>query len=255
MIVATWNLNSIRAREERLVAWLAAHAPDVLCLQETKIEDSGFPVEAIRAAGYHASFHGARTYNGVAILSREPLDDVTKGFHDGGDDTQPRFLSARVAGIRVVDVYVPNGQSVGSSAYAYKLEWLQRLRRWLDTHADPKEPLLLCGDFNVAPEARDVWDPAVYEGQIHYSLPERENLEVVRGFGLVDALRKHHPEAGLHSWWDYRQLSFPKKHGLRIDLVYCTPPLAARCTDCVIDREERKGKQPSDHAPVVATFA
>jgi exodeoxyribonuclease III len=253
MLLATWNINSIRARQDRLLAWLAARAPDVVCLQETKVEDSGFPVEAIRGAGYEVVFHGARTYNGVAILSRTGATDVLKGFGDGGDDEQPRFLAARVAGIRVIDVYVPNGQSPGAPAYTFKLEWLARLRKWLDTHVAPDEPVLLCGDFNVAPEPRDVWSTDAMEGQIHFTLPEREAIEQVRAHGLVDLLRQHHQEAGLFSWWDYRQLSFPKGRGLRIDLMFGTPSLAARCTDCVIDRNERKGKGASDHAPVVAT--
>ena len=233
MKLATWNVNSIRAREERLHRWLGAHQPDVLCLQELKVTDDAFPLLPLRALGYHAAVHGQKTYNGVAVLSRvEPLA-VERGFGDGGADTQARLVTALVGGVHVVSAYVPNGQEVGSDKWAYKVEWMKRLRAWLDRRFAKSDLVALCGDFNVAPEARAA-------------------LENVRAWGLVDAFRLHHQAGGFYTWWDYRMLAFPKKEGLRIDHVLLSAPLAAKCTAALIDRDERKGKQPSDHAPVVA---
>jgi exodeoxyribonuclease-3 len=250
MKLATWNVNSIRARQERALAWVAAQRPDVLCLQEIKVETAGFPADAFRALGYHAAVYGQKTYNGVAILAREEPKDVAFGF--GSDsDPQARLLAATVGGIRIVNAYAPNGQSVGSDKWAYKLDWLGRLRAHLDLRLDKNAPLLLCGDMNVAPEARDVYDP---EGMAHDVLfhPEsRAALARVLAFGLVDAFRAQRPEPGLYTWWDYRQLGFPKNRGARIDHLLVTPALAARVKGASIDREERKGKQPSDHAPVI----
>ena len=255
LAVATWNVNSIRARRERVLPWIAERRPDVLCMQETKAKDEVFPIEEVEAAGYRAALWGQSPYNGVAILSREPAEDVQRGFGDGGDDSQARFLATTVAGVRVLCAYVPNGQEVGSPAFLYKLEWLERLRRFLDRTADPGAPLLLCGDMNVAPEPRDVHDPAHWEGKTLFHPDERAALGRVCGWGLRDAFRLHHAEDGRFSWWDYRQLAFPRNQGLRIDHVFVTAPLAARCTACDIDRDARKGKQPSDHAPVIAEFS
>ena len=254
MKLATWNVNSIRARHDRVVEWLGRHGPDVLCLQETKVVDDQFPEEALRAAGYHLALHGQKTYNGVAIAARQPLADVTRGMGDGDDDPQARFLAATVGGVRVISAYFPNGGEVGSDKYAYKLRWMERLAAWLRAHADPAGMLVLAGDFNVAPEDRDVWDPAAWEGQTLFTDAEKQRLAALRDWGLHDAFRKHHAEAGLYSWWDYRMLAFAKKQGLRIDHVYATRALLDRCTACEIDREARKGKDASDHAPVVATF-
>lgn len=254
MKLATWNVNSVRARLERALAWTGENLPDIVCLQETKVVDSVFPASEFKKLGYEIALHGQKTYNGVAILSREALADVARGFSDGGDDNQARFLAATTFGVRVLCAYVPNGQSVGSEKFSYKLAWLGRLRAWLDAHADKSGKLALCGDFNVAPEPRDVHDPAAWEGQVLFTLEERAAIENVRAFGLVDAFRKHHAEPGFFSWWDYRQLAFPMDHGLRIDHIWVTAPLANRCAACVIDRNARKGKLPSDHAPVVATF-
>jgi exodeoxyribonuclease III len=254
MKVASWNVNSVRARSDRLLRWLGAHTPDVLCLQELKVQDADFPFETLRAAGYEAAVHGQKTYNGVAILARTAPAEVERGLGDGGDDAQARLVSARVAGIRVVSVYVPNGQEVGSEKWSYKLDWLRRLRAWLDRRCSPDEPLLLCGDFNVAPEARDVHDPAAWEPTVLFHPEARAALDSVRAWGLADTLRLHRQEDGLYSWWDYRMLAFPRNNGLRIDFVLASAPLARRCSAASIDRDERKGTLPSDHAPVIAEF-
>jgi exodeoxyribonuclease-3 len=252
--IATWNVNSIRAREGRLLAWLAAHQPDVLCLQELKVADDAFPWDAIRGAGYHAAVHGQKTYNGVAILARAPLEDVTRGLGDDVDDTHARLVSARVSGIRVLSAYFPNGGEIDSDKWTYKLEWMRRLRGYLERTGGSHERVALCGDFNVAPEARDVHDPLAWEGTVLFHPDARAALEHVRAWGLVDTFRLHHPEPGRYSWWDYRRLAFPKDNGLRIDHVFATESLARECVAAGIDREQRKGPQPSDHAPVLAEF-
>jgi exodeoxyribonuclease-3 len=254
MKLGSWNVNSIRARLPRLLAWLGEHLPDVVCLQETKVEDAAFPLLELRGLGYHAELFGQRTYNGVALLSRTPITEVTRGLGDGTADDQARFLCARTAGVRVASVYVPNGQAVGSDKFRYKLEWLRRCRSWLDRAARPDEPLVLGGDYNVAPEDRDVHDPVRWKDQVLCHPEERAGLAGIAGFGLEDLFRRRQPEPGFYSWWDYRQLSFPRNHGLRIDHLLATAPLASRCREVVIDRNARKGKDPSDHAPVVALF-
>jgi exodeoxyribonuclease III len=254
MKIATWNVNSIRKRLDRVVPWLAQHRPDILCVQETKVEDGAFPRSEIEAAGYHVLCHGQKTYNGVAIFSQQPARDPVCGLGDGAADGQARFLVATVGEVKVGSVYVPNGQAVGSEKFAYKLEWLARWRKWLDKNADAGSPVAFCGDVNVAPDDSDVYDPEGWKDQVLCHPDERAALAEVCRWGLVDAFRQHHPEAGLYSWWDYRQLSFPRNLGLRIDLVLCTASLAARCTSIVIDRDARKGENPSDHAPVVAEF-
>ncbi|HXX29993.1 MAG TPA: exodeoxyribonuclease III [Myxococcaceae bacterium] len=254
MLIATWNINSVRARVPRLEAWLASRRPDVLCLQELKCTEEQFPVEAVRKLGYHAIVYGQKSYNGVAVLSLAPPEDVERGLPVADDDGEARVVAATVRGIRILSLYAPNGQAVDSPAYRAKLAWYARLRRVLDARYRADQPLVLCGDFNVAPEERDVWDPALWEGQTLFSLPEREALKELVGFGLSDCFRRHHPEPGRYSWWDYRMLGFPKNHGLRIDHVLATAPLAERCEAADIDREARKGPQPSDHAPVWARF-
>ncbi len=255
MKIASWNCNSIRARKDRLLTYLGASKPDVLCLQELKCQEEEFPLEEVQALGYHAAIHGQRTYNGVAILSREPAVEVERGLQDGVEDSHCRLIAATVQGIRILCLYAPNGQSVGSSAYAYKLEWYARLRRYLDARFKPDSPLLLCGDFNVAPEPLDVHDPKVWQGQTLFSEPERAALAQLKAFGLHDTFRQHHPQDARFSWWDYRMLAFPKNRGLRIDYLLVTAPLVPRCTASDIDREMRKGKQPSDHAPVWAELS
>jgi len=252
--LATWNVNSVRTRLPRLLRWLDAWQPDVLCLQELKATNENFPTEAVREAGYQVALHGQKTYNGVAILARGKLEDVRCGLQDDSDDAQARLISARVRGVRVLSAYVPNGGQVGSEKWHYKLTWLQRLRRHLERGFRPDEPLALCGDFNVAPQARDVCDPTAWETTVLFHPEARAALAHVADWGLTDAFRLCHDEAGLYSWWDYRMLAFPKNQGLRIDHVFVTAPLERCCDAAVIDREERKGKQPSDHAPVVLTL-
>lgn len=255
MKLVTWNINSIRARVDRLRAWIDRERPDVLCLQETKVEDSGFPFETLRAAGYEVATFGQRSYNGVAIASTQPLVDVSRAFGDGQDDDDARAIAATTHGMRVICVYVPNGQDLTSDRYPYKLAWLRRLRAYLDRTAAPDQPLVVCGDMNVTPDDRDVWSPEKWKEQIHCSSPEREALREMLDFGLVDLFRLRNGDAKLYSWWDYRGVSFFKDQGLRIDHLFATQPLADRCTGCTIDRTARKGQDASDHAPVIATFA
>lgn len=249
--LASWNVNSIRARLPRVLAWLDQHAPDVLCMQELKVERKDFPWAEFRERGYHVHACFQRSYNGVGIATRAPLLEPTAGFDDGMDDTQARIVSGVLSGVRLICCYVPNGQSLGSDKYEYKMEWMKRLRSWLDRTFRPDEKLLICGDFNVAPEERDVHNPAVWQRSTLFHQSAREALAHVAGFGLVDSLRLLHQDAGLYSWWDYRMLAFPRNLGLRIDHAFVTKPLAALVREVTIDREARKGKLPSDHAPVL----
>ena len=252
MRVATWNVNSARAREERLLAWLDRHEPDLLCLQELKGLEDRFPVDPVREAGYEAAILGQKTYNGVAILSRAPLDDVRRGFSEGPEDPQARLISARSGGLRIYSAYFPNGSEVGSDKYEYKLEWIDRLLVQIEKDHDPGEPLLLCGDFNIAPEGRDLAEPQEWEGSVLFNPDMRERFQRFLAWGLTDTFRLHNEdEEGVYSWWDYRGLAFPRNHGARIDHILATSPLAGACTGAWIDRDERKGKKPSDHAPMV----
>ena len=254
MKVVTWNVNSIRARLERLEAFLERHDPDVVCLQETKVQDEAFPEQAVKDAGYHVVFHGQKTYNGVAILTKSEPEEVVAAFEDGEDDSEARLLAATVDGVRIVNVYVPNGKEVGHEKYDFKLRWLERLSEFIANDAAPDEELLICGDFNVAPGDLDVHDPKKWDEKILCSTPERDALEALTQWGLTDAFRHLYPDEIQFSWWDYRSLGFQKNAGLRIDLFLLSEPLLARCTDVIIDREERKGKGASDHAPVIAEF-
>jgi exodeoxyribonuclease-3 len=251
MKLATWNVNSVRAREGRLLRWLSAARPDVVCLQELKVPDEAFPVEALRQAGFRAAVHGQKTYNGVAVLARSEPTAAERGFGDGGDDAAARLLVVRLGELHVASAYVPNGGLVGSDKWAYKLDWLARLRRWLDRRFVKSDLVALCGDFNVAPEPRDVCDPEAWAASVLFHPEARAALEHVMAWGLVDALRLHRQEAGLYTWWDYRMLAFPKNRGLRIDHVLLSEPLARRCRSATIARDERKGQDPSDHVPVV----
>lgn len=254
MKIASWNVNSVRARQDRLLAWLASAAPDVLCLQETKTVDDAFPRAGIREAGYESLIVGQKAYNGVAILSREPGRELARGFGDGEDDLGARFLLAEVSGVLVGSVYVPNGREVGTEHFVAKLAWLGRLRRFLEREVPPEAALALCGDWNITPDDRDVWDPEGHRDAIHCHPDERAALSSLLDFGLVDTLRLHDPSPGLYSWWDYRELGFVKDRGLRIDLVLASRALADRCLGAGIDREARKGKGASDHTPVWAEF-
>lgn len=258
MKIASWNINSLRKRQDQLFDWLASSAPDVVCLQETKCPDDQFPVLALQATGYHSSYHGEKSYNGVAILSKSGPKDVRASLCDEIVDPQARVISATVEGIRIYSVYAPNGQAVGSPAYHYKLKWYTRLRECVSREMaanDGKLGVVVAGDFNVAPEDLDVHDPALWRGAIMCSDEERAAFADLCSIGLVDTLRLHHREQGMFTWWDYRMLAFPKNRGLRIDAVLSSGSLAKRCTAAGIDRELRKGKEPSDHAPIWAEFA
>ncbi|GMU69024.1 MAG: exodeoxyribonuclease III [Steroidobacteraceae bacterium] len=251
--IATWNVNSLRVRLPQLAEWLAANPVHTIALQETKLEDAAFPRAEIEALGYHVAASGQRTYNGVAILARAPLHDVQTGI-PGFDDPQRRVLAATIDGVRVVNLYVPNGQSVGSEKYAYKLRWLAALRDWLREELARHPRLIALGDFNIAPEDRDVHDPAAWAGSVHVSEPERAALGELLALGLADSFRLFEQPPGSFSWWDYRQGAFRRNNGLRIDLLLVSEALAKACTQSVIDREPRRAERPSDHAPAVASF-
>ena len=254
MKLATWNVNSITARLPLVTRWLEAARPDVLCLQELKCLDEKFPTEQFAELGYRAEVFGQKTYNGVAILSRSACTDVVRGFPDDEEGAHARLLAATVDGVRVVNVYIPNGAFVGSDKYRFKLEWMTRLRKLFDEHYDKNAPVLLCGDFNVAPEERDVHDPAAWEGHVLFSRRERAALEKIRDWGFTDSFRLHIEEDGHYSWWDYRQGSFRRNAGLRIDHIWVSETLAARCKEAWIDKEPRAWERPSDHTPVLAEF-
>jgi exodeoxyribonuclease-3 len=276
MRIATWNVNSLKARMERVEEWLAQRAPDVLLMQETKLADEAAPEMAFHMAGYELAHHGQGRWNGVAIASRVGIEDVVANFGDGPVLDRPgtapvaeaveaeasltpsdeaRMVSARCGGVRVVSIYAPNGRALDTPFFRAKLAWFERLARWLREACDPAEPLLIGGDFNVAPEDMDVYDMAFFAGSTHVSEEERAAVAVLRDWGLVDAYRLHHPEPGEFSWWDYRAGNFHKGLGMRIDHLYVTRCLADRCTAAEIDRDARKGKLPSDHAPVYVDLA
>jgi exodeoxyribonuclease III len=250
--IASWNINSLRKRQDRLFAWLEASSPDIVCLQETKCPDEQFPALALQSVGYHSAYHGEKSYNGVAILSKTGPRDVRASLCDEVVDPQARVIAATIANVRVFSIYAPNGQAVGSPAYDYKLNWYSRLGECVAK--ERIHDLIVCGDFNVAPEDRDTYDPELWRGAIMCSDGERAAFRQLCDIGLRDTLRIHHAKGGLFSWWDYRMLSFPKNRGLRIDAILASETLAKRCSDAGIDREMRKGKEPSDHAPVWAEF-
>jgi len=254
MRIATWNVNSIRSRVERVIAWTEKERPDVLCLQEIKTTDDGFPVDRFAELGYHAEVFGQKTYNGVALLSLKPVTKVARNLPDDEPEAPRRLIAGTVGRTRIVNVYVPNGQSPESDKFVYKMDWLKRLRAFLEETADPGDALVLLGDFNIAPEERDVRYIEQWRGGIHFHPKEHAALAKITGWGLHDLLRKHHEEGGLYSWWDYRQLAFQKNNGLRIDLILGTKKMYDRCTGVEIFRDERKGESPSDHVPVVASF-
>jgi len=251
--LATWNVNSLNVRLPRLVDWLGATRPDVVCLQETKIVDAKFPHAALAAAGYASHFVGQNTYNGVALLVRDgvgPVADVTLALPEFADE-QKRVIAATIAGIRFVDFYVPNGQAVDSDKYRYKLDWCRAATAFLARERERHPRLIVLGDFNIAPEDRDVHDPELWRGQVMCSDAERKVFRDWLALGLHDSFRLFPQPANTFSWWDYRMLAFPKNRGLRIDHILLSPPLAERCTACRIDRNARKGEKPSDHAPVI----
>jgi exodeoxyribonuclease-3 len=249
--IATWNVNSLKVRMERALEWVSYAGPDVLCLQETKLGDAAFPHMAFSALGYDSVHHGSGQWNGVAILSRVGLESPVMGFADGADpDPDTRLISALCGGVHVSSVYVPNGRSVGSDHYVYKLSWLARLGRHLDVLASPEEQVAVCGDFNIAPEDKDVWDPAAFVGSTHVTPEERAALVRLEDWGLVDAFRSRWQDDRLYTYWDYRAGDFHEHRGLRIDLALVSRPLADKVTWSLVDRNARKGKLPSDHAPL-----
>jgi len=254
MKIATWNVNSLRVRLPQVLEWLGGCPVDALALQETKLPDEQFPLEKLREAGYEAVFHGQKTYNGVALLSRRAATEVTRGL-PGAHDEQRRCLAATVNGVRIVCVYVPNGQSVDSDKYRYKLDWLARLRDYLEQELQRYPRLAVVGDFNIAPADADVHDPAAWEGQVLCSAPERAALQALLDTGLKDSFRLFDQPPQQYSWWDYRAGAFRRNAGLRIDHVLSSCELSASCTQCRIEAEPRRWQRPSDHAPVVAEFA
>lgn len=254
MKLAAWNVNSLKVRLPHLLEWLARERPDAVCLQETKVEDANFPLDAIGQAGYRAVFSGQKTYNGVAILARDAPQAVEAGIF-GYADEQKRVLSATVGDLRLVCAYVPNGQSLESDKYRYKLEWLAAFDRWLDAELKKHPRLAVLGDFNIAPEDRDVHDPKAWEGQVLVSAPERAAFQLLLGHGLKDSFRLFDQPEKSYSWWDYRMNAFKRNLGLRIDHILLSPELASRCRSGSIHVDMRKLERPSDHAPVVVEIA
>ena len=251
MRLATWNVNSLKVRLPQVLEWLGKHRPDVLCLQETKLEDGKFPAPEITAAGYQPLFTGQKTYNGVAILSRAAGTDPVAAI-PALEDPQKRVLAATMNGVRVICLYVPNGESIDSDKYQYKLKWLAALRAWLKDELSRFPRLAILGDFNVAPDARDVHDPAAWEGKVLFSKPERDAFNALLAAGLRDSFRLFDQPEKSFTWWDYRMNAFRRKMGLRIDHILLSGELAKVCSACTIDVEPRKAERPSDHAPVIA---
>lgn len=253
MKLATWNVNSLKVRLPQVLQWLADNPVDVLCLQETKLTDDKFPAAEIEAAGYHVAFNGQKTYNGVAILSRHPLLDVVHNNPHYADEQQ-RLVAATINGVRVICAYIPNGQAPDSDKFQYKMAWLEGLHVWLAQEREAHPQLALLGDYNIAPEDRDVHDPAAWVGQNLVSEPERAHFQAMLARGFTDAFRMFEQQEKLFSWWDYRMMGFRRNAGMRIDHILLSPELAKRCTACLIDKVPRKWEQPSDHTPVVATL-
>lgn len=249
MKIASWNVNSLRVRLPQVLQWLDTARPDVLAIQETKTEDRNFPVAELQAAGYHTAFSGQPTYNGVAILSRDPVEVFATALPEF-DDPQKRVLGARINDVAILDLYVPNGQSPDSDKYRYKLDWLAQLELWLKALLTEHPQLVMLGDFNIAPEDRDVHDPAAWIGQVLVSEPERAAFRGLLAHGLTDSFRLHEQGSGHYSWWDYRAAGFRRNQGLRIDHILLSTPLAGRCAAAGIDRNPRGWERPSDHTPV-----
>lgn len=254
MRIATWNVNSLRVRLPHVLDWLKTNAVDVLGIQETKLQDQDFPLAELAAAGWLAAHYGQKTYNGVAILSPHPLEQVSRGM-PGFKDEQRRLIAATVNGVRVINVYVVNGQSVGSEKYAYKLRWLEALRDYIADELQNHPDLVVVGDFNIAPAPADTHDPALWEGNILCSEPERAHFRSLLDLGLTDCLSARPPPGNHFTWWDYRQAGFRRNLGLRIDHVLATNALAQKLSGCRVDLDPRRLEHPSDHAPVIAEFS
>lgn len=251
MLIVTWNVNSLKARLPRVTEWLTEVQPDVLCMQETKMTDAAFPALTFREMGYDSAHFGQGQWNGVAILSKVGLDKPRANFATGEPDGEARIITAECGGVTVVSVYVPNGRALDHDHYKYKLRWMAQLRDHADVVSSPDGNLVIAGDYNIAPDGRDVWDEAKLQGQTHVSQAERDSLAALETWGLRDVFRDHYADAKLYSWWDYRGGDFHQGRGMRIDLMYATKAVADRTTWCGIDRNARKGEQPSDHAPVL----
>lgn len=254
MRIASWNLNSLKVRLPHLSSWLETTVPDLVGLQETKLTDENFPADALLQAGYHCAFSGQKTYNGVAILSRQPVTEVLTDM-PGFDDPQRRVIAATAGGVRFINLYVPNGKEVGSDKYRYKLDWLDALHAFLAAELANYPELVVVGDFNIAPDDRDVHDPEEWRDKVLCSEPERAALARLYALGLADTFRLFSDQAGTYSWWDYRAAAFRRDRGLRIDLVLASAAMAERCTGTTVDVEPRRWERPSDHAPVVAQFS
>ena len=250
----TWNVNSIRARLDNVLAYLDDHQPDVACLQETKVEDALFPKVPFMELGYKVEIHGSKGQAGVATLSKIKATEVQRGFAEGAPDKHARILATTIQGVRIYNLYVPNGTALASEHFAYKLAWLDRLRAELDAKYEASQAVILCGDFNVARDERDVWSVAALAGHTHFTPEEHRALDQLEGFGLRDCFRKHDQAPGRYTWWDYRDAAMGKMHCMRIDYVYATAPLYEACTKVVHDWEPRDWDSPSDHVPVTATF-
>lgn len=253
MKIASWNVNSLKVRLPHLLDWLAANQPDILGLQETKTVDENFPASEIRAAGYHVVFAGQKTYNGVAVLSKQPAIDVVTDI-PGLDDHQRRVLGCTIGDISLLNLYVPNGSEVGSEKFDYKLNWLDKLAHYIEGQLKEHKNFIAMGDFNIAPDDRDVHDPEAWREKILCSTPEREALQRLFTLGMSDTFRLFEQEENIFSWWDYRAAGFRRNHGLRIDLILASPAMRERCTASYIDKAPRKLERPSDHAPVIAEF-
>ncbi len=254
MKIATWNVNSIAIRLEQVLTWLKTHDIDVLCLQETKCVDEKFPLEAIRNEGYNAAFMGQKSYNGVAILSKHSITDVQYNFPDDEMDAPKRLIAATVNNTRIVNTYIPNGTELWTDKFTFKLDWLQKLRKFFDATCPKDSDVLLCGDFNVAPDETDVWNVKAWEGKLHFSKPERAAMHHVKQWGFTDVFRQINGDLQEFSWWNYREGAFQKNQGLRIDHIWTSASLAEKCVGCRIDKEPRTWERPSDHTPVVAEF-
>ncbi|MGE3467844.1 MAG: exodeoxyribonuclease III [Pyrinomonadaceae bacterium] len=256
MKIATWNINGIGSRIGHVLDWCSATSPDVLCLQETKCVDAKFPSARFSSLGFtHIAAHGEKAYNGVAIVSKHELTDIQRNFADDPDNAPARLIAATVAGIRLVNVYVPHGTKFGSDQFTFKLDWFARLRKFFDGNFSVDDDVILCGDLNVAPHQLDVWNPRLWQNKMHFSKPEREALIDLKRWGFVDLFRQMNDEAREYTWWSHFRHDLEKDRGLRIDHIWASPLLADRCLDCWIDRAPRALEQPSDHAPVIADMA
>lgn len=253
MKVASWNVNSLKVRLPHVLQWLETRSPDILGLQETKLTDDNFPREQLESAGYHVVSNGQKTYNGVALLSKEPMKNIVTDI-PGLEDPQRRILAATIGGIRMLNLYVVNGQAIGSDKYEYKLRWLEHVRSFVAEDMKHSPDYLIMGDFNIAPDDRDVYDPELWRDRVLVSEPERAALQSILELGFVDTFRLREQPEGIFSWWDYRQAAFRRNRGLRIDLILASNHLAPSCTSSTVDREPRTWERPSDHAPVIAEF-